>query len=186
MEDIRELLIEKRIYDRFPPLDGRGKAPNPKKISEDDRNFVKEHIQKFPKYRSRYSRKDNPNKTSYLTIKKMYELLLAVEDDARRREIETQQELHQRKEEKAVEAKRNPKLIAQQSENNGTIVICFDLGNNKAYMYMWDESIAPSGSSEHENAPKGKAKQPRRTSIPVYTGSIEKDTEDLDHTELLF
>ncbi|KAK9720958.1 hypothetical protein QE152_g21812 [Popillia japonica] len=54
-------------------------------------------------------------------------LLKAAENDAKRREIETQQELHQRNAEKAVEAKRNAKLTAQQSDNNGTIPICFDL-----------------------------------------------------------
>lgn len=54
--------------------DQRGKGPSKRKLSHETRRLVLEHIQKFPKYSSHYSRQENAN-TKYLspdlTLKKM-------------------------------------------------------------------------------------------------------------------
>lgn len=220
-------VADKKTNLGFVDLDKRGKAPNPKKISEDCRNLVKDHINLFPKYVSHYTRKENPNRKylpSHLTIKKMYDcyiefcaekevepvkewlyrdifnksfnlsfhqphsdtcnkcdnfavLLKSERNESKKKYIEVQKELHQRKAEKAIEEKRAAKILAQES-NNGVVSFCFDLqktlptpslttnkvyylrtlwtynfgvhdlGNNKGYMYTWDESVASRGSSE--------------------------------------
>ena len=60
-----------------PHTDRRGHHEPKNKISDQRKGFVREHIESFPKYRSHYSRKDNPNR-SYLSptlsIAKMFEL----------------------------------------------------------------------------------------------------------------
>ena len=60
-----------------PHTDRRGHHEPQNKISDQRKGFVREHIESFPKYRSHYSRKDNPNR-SYLSptlsIAKMFEL----------------------------------------------------------------------------------------------------------------
>ena len=57
-----------------PHGDERGRHAPANKTCDADISFVKEHIQSFPKYRSHYSRSDNPNKhylNPDLTITKM-------------------------------------------------------------------------------------------------------------------
>lgn len=220
-------VVNKKTDLGFIGSDLRGKHSNPKKIPNEDRELVNQHINLFPKYRSHYTRKENIDRKflpSYLTIKKMYEcykefctekqkkpvkewlyreifntsfnlsfhqphtdtcnkcdnfanLLKAVKDEDERRALEIQKELHQRKAEKAIEQKKEARKLAQESDNE-LVAICFDLqktlptpslttnkvyylrtlwtynfgihdlGNNKAYMYTWDESTASRGSSE--------------------------------------
>lgn len=101
----------------------------------------------------------------------------APNEDKRKKIIEKERELSHRKAEKAVQEKRNAKVMAQAS--NGEIVaICFnlqktlatpslttnkvyylrtlwtynfcihDLGSKKAHMYVWDKANAGRGSSE--------------------------------------
>lgn len=219
-------VVNKKTDLGFIALDGRGKAPNPNRISDEDRNFVRHHINKFPKYTSHYCRKDNPNKKylpSHLTVRKMYqcyleccveeekrpvkewlyreifntdfnlsfhqphtdtcnkcdnfEILLKSGNEEQISKVKIDKELHQRKAEKGHEEKRQAKKLAQESAGE-IMAICFDLqktlptpclttnkvyylrtlwtynfaihdlGNNKAYMYTWDESIASRGSSE--------------------------------------
>ena len=60
-----------------PHNDQRGCHVPPNKTPEASLEFVREHISCFPKYKSHYSRSDNPNKhylSPDLTINKMYQL----------------------------------------------------------------------------------------------------------------
>lgn len=57
------------------PRDNRGKKIPANKISEKRVNIIKEHINKYPKYTSHYTREKNPNRKfllTGLTIKEMY------------------------------------------------------------------------------------------------------------------
>lgn len=57
------------------PRDNRGKKIPANKISEERVNIIKEHINKYPKYTSHYTREKNPNRKflpTGLTIKEMY------------------------------------------------------------------------------------------------------------------
>jgi len=59
------------------PRDNRGKKVPPNKIPEERVNLIKEHINKFPKYTSHYTREKNPNRKFLpigLTIRAMYNL----------------------------------------------------------------------------------------------------------------
>ncbi|XP_046684661.1 uncharacterized protein LOC124370420 [Homalodisca vitripennis] len=58
------------------PRDKRGKKIPPNKTNPEKLEFVKEHIMKFPRYTSHYSRQQNPNKKYLnpgLNVKKMYD-----------------------------------------------------------------------------------------------------------------
>ena len=60
-----------------PQRDQRGRHPPANKTSEEIIAAVKEHIESFPKYKSHYSRSDNPHReylSPELTIAKMYTL----------------------------------------------------------------------------------------------------------------
>ena len=60
-----------------PTLDRRGHKEPPNKTSAEDKAFVKQHIELFPKYVSHYSRSDNPHRfylSPHLTVSKMYHL----------------------------------------------------------------------------------------------------------------
>ena len=57
--------------------DQRGHQPPPNKTTEESLALVWEHISSFPKYKSRYSRSDNPKRrylSPDLSINRMYEL----------------------------------------------------------------------------------------------------------------
>ncbi len=63
--------------DGSPHADQRGRHIPANKTSDEDIEFVKEHIRSFPKYRSHYSRKDNPNRyflSPDLSVAKMFQL----------------------------------------------------------------------------------------------------------------
>ena len=60
-----------------PSSDKRGKHEPKNKTKKDDLDFVKAHINSFPKYKSHYSRADNPHKqflSPDLSVEKMYRL----------------------------------------------------------------------------------------------------------------
>lgn len=60
-----------------PGNDQRGKKVNPRRVPQQELNFVKEHIQSFPSYESHYTRAHNPNKkylNESLDLRKMYDL----------------------------------------------------------------------------------------------------------------
>ena len=60
-----------------PPSDRRGKHEPKNKTKKDNLGFAKAHIDSFPKYKSHYSRADNPHKhflSPNLSIEKMYRL----------------------------------------------------------------------------------------------------------------
>ena len=60
-----------------PHVDQRGRHPPRNKTSSTRVQNVKQHIESFPKYRSHYSRKDNPNRcylSPSLSLTKMYHL----------------------------------------------------------------------------------------------------------------
>ena len=44
----------------LPKLDTRGRHEPPNKTSEEDKAFIRQHIESFPVYESHYSRSDNP------------------------------------------------------------------------------------------------------------------------------
>lgn len=57
------------------PRDNRGKKIPANKIPEERVNIIKDHINKYPKYTSHYTREKNPNRKflpTGLTIKEMY------------------------------------------------------------------------------------------------------------------
>ena len=63
-----------------PVMDERGRHEPSNKTKPDDLELVKQHIESVPKYRSHYSRQDNPNRqclSSELCVAKMYELYVA-------------------------------------------------------------------------------------------------------------
>lgn len=69
--------LETTMIEGLSPIDKRGRHPPSNKISEARINKVKEHINSFPRYRSHYSRNQNPNKrylAPNLSITKMYQL----------------------------------------------------------------------------------------------------------------
>ena len=72
-----ELLNAQTAIGGSPHSDKRGRHEPKNKTSEAKTKAVKEHIESFPKYRSHYSRQDNPNR-SYLSpalsVTKMYSL----------------------------------------------------------------------------------------------------------------
>lgn len=83
-------VVNKKTDVGFIPLDRRGKAPNPNRISDEDRDLVRDHINRFPRYTSHYCRKDNPNKKylpSYLSIKKMYNCYLQFCEEQEKRPV---------------------------------------------------------------------------------------------------
>ena len=60
-----------------PPLDQRGRHEPANKSPEEGIRFIKEHISKIPRYKSHYSRSDNPNReyiSPELNITKMYSM----------------------------------------------------------------------------------------------------------------
>ena len=60
-----------------PHGDQRGRHVPGNKTSDDDIEFIKQHISSFPRYQSHYSRQDNPNRkylSPTLSIAKMYSL----------------------------------------------------------------------------------------------------------------
>ena len=68
-----------------PVMDEHGHHEPANKTKEEDLEFVKKHIESFPKYRSHYSRQDNPNRqylSSKLCVSKMYELYVAKCEEA--------------------------------------------------------------------------------------------------------
>ncbi|XP_065645654.1 uncharacterized protein LOC136076116 [Hydra vulgaris] len=70
-------VTKNRSKSGISPQDGRGKWPDKHKISDCDLDFVRSHINLFPKYKSHYSRHDNPNKTylpSHLILQCMYNM----------------------------------------------------------------------------------------------------------------
>nr|XP_022905846.1 uncharacterized protein LOC111417713 [Onthophagus taurus] len=70
--------LRKTLDGQTPGDDLRGLKGCPKrKISEDDKTYVMQHIQSFPSYESHYTRKHNPNKKylcQSLSLRKMYAL----------------------------------------------------------------------------------------------------------------
>lgn len=207
--------------------DKRGKKEPPNKIKESSKKFVITHINMFPKYKSHYSRKDNPN-TKYLSgelsINKMYKLyeefcfekqeapvkqsyyrfifntefnlrfhkpysdtcsrcdslqniINHSRDDAVLSEAKRDLEIHQRKAQKATDAKKSD-IFENKNDSKNTAVICFDLQQalptpllttskifylrqlwtynfcvfdlltGKSHMFVWDETVASRGSQE--------------------------------------
>lgn len=75
---LQNVVNKKKITKSGIPLrDKRGRKEPPNKISQDRIEFIKEHINKFPRYSSHYSRVKAPNRRyfdSSLNLKKMYQL----------------------------------------------------------------------------------------------------------------
>ena len=61
----------------LPKLDTRGRHEPPNKTEEEDKAFIRQHIESFPVYESHYSRSDNPHRrylSPELSQAKMYHL----------------------------------------------------------------------------------------------------------------
>lgn len=70
-------VIKSKSDTGVPPTDKRGKHSPSNKFDSSVTNFVKKHINSFPKFKSHYTRHQNPNRKyldSSLNLNKMYEL----------------------------------------------------------------------------------------------------------------
>ena len=73
---VTRALQSQQLVGGSPSSDKRGKH-EPKKTKKDDLDFVKAHMNSFPKCKSHYSRTDNPHKhflSPDLSVEKMYRL----------------------------------------------------------------------------------------------------------------